>query len=92
MLSSLETCALFRFFSELKSTTAGIATKRPIAVATKASEIPAMTLSAPSAVLAAKSSNALIIPNTVPKRPIKGALEPVVPMTINPLSSLLFSK
>src|SRR5690606_27832203 len=60
----------------LKAMTAGIATSRPTAVATSASEIPAITTDGPPAGLVARSLNAMMIPITVPKRPMNGALFP----------------
>src|SRR3954463_12286012 len=70
----------------LNASTAGMATKRPTAVATSASEMPAITadgLDAPAARLAfeARSAKARMIPSTVPKRPMNGALFPSVPRT-----------
>ena len=50
----------------LNAITAGIATNRPTAVATSASEIPFMTTDGPPSGLFARSLNALIIPMTVP--------------------------
>ncbi len=67
-------------WKRLNITTAGSATKRPTAVATRASEIPAITLPAPPApVFRARSAKARMTPSTVPKSPMKGALLPSVP-------------
>src|SRR6185295_1615046 len=73
----------------LKASTAGIATKRPTAVATSASEMPAITTeAAPPAPLpvTARSAKARMIPRTVPNRPTKGALFPSVPRMKSPCS------
>src|SRR4030081_1707210 len=65
-----------------------MATARPTAVATSASEIPAITVDAPAAAAgcAARSAKALMIPSTVPRRPMNGALFPSVPSTNSHLS------
>ena len=63
-----------------------MATKRPMAVATSASEMPVMT----EVVLedcAASEPKAWMMPSTVPKSPIKGALEPKVASVVSPFSS-----
>src|SRR6266404_2236857 len=67
----------------LYASTAGMATKRPTAVATSASEMPVITVEAPAAAAgcAARSANARMMPSTVPKRPMNGALFPSVPRT-----------
>ncbi len=69
----------------LKASTAGMATKSPTAVATSASEMPTITKEAvlpPVPLLAAaRSAKARMMPSTVPKRPMKGALLPRVPRT-----------
>src|SRR6266481_756925 len=62
----------------LKATTAGIATKIPKAVETRASAMPPETTDIPPDPVAAMLRKALIIPTTVPKRPTKGAVEPIV--------------
>ncbi len=54
---------------------------RPTAVATSASEMPDMTAPAPPLWLCARSAKALMMPRTVPNRPMKGALLPSVPRT-----------
>ena len=59
---------------------------KPIAVATSASEMPAMTTEAPPLTSPDRSANALMIPSTVPKRPMNGALFPSVPRNDRPRS------
>src|SRR5581483_6258724 len=74
----------------LNASTAGMATKSPTAVATSASEMPAITneavLPPPPLFAAARSANARMIPSTVPKSPMNGALFPSVPRTNNHFS------
>src|SRR5205085_5920734 len=70
----------------LNASTAGMATNSPTAVATSASEMPAITNEAvlvppPPLFATARSAKARMIPNTVPNRPMKGALFPKVPST-----------
>src|SRR3990172_2223514 len=55
-----------------------MATRRPSAVATRASEIPPATADRPVAFWAAMPLKALMMPTTVPNRPTKGAVEPMV--------------
>ncbi len=62
----------------LKSQTAGIATKRPSAVVTSASAIPVDTAAMPPEPVRAMPLNALMMPMTVPKRPMNGAVVPIV--------------
>ena len=62
----------------LKSHTAGMATKRPRAVVTSASAMPVETAAIPPDPVMAIPRNALIIPMTVPKRPMNGAVVPMV--------------
>ena len=64
-----------------------MATNRPMLSPPTPLEMPAMTLAAPSSVCVVKSAKALMIPNTVPSDPKNGALEPVVPMMMMPLSN-----
>ena len=64
---------------------------RPIAVATKASDIPLITTEGPPSGFCARSLKAFIIPITVPNKPIKGALFPRVPRMISPLSMFCLS-
>ena len=59
--------------------TATIATPRPNAVATKASDMPAATTANPPVPAIAILSKDLMIPTTVPSRPMKGALLATVP-------------
>ena len=59
---------------------ATIATPRPSAVAISASEMPFATTPKPAEPAPAMSEKARMMPITVPKRPTKGASEPVVPM------------
>ena len=63
----------------LNATTAGMATISPTPVATSASEMSAMTTLKLADSAPAKELKALMIPSTVPSRPMKGALEPTVP-------------
>ena len=70
----------------LKASTAGMATNNPTAVATSASEMPAITNEAvvvppPPLFATARSAKARMMPRTVPKRPMNGALFPRVPRT-----------
>src|SRR5205814_3239665 len=69
----------------LNASTAGMATKSPTAVATRASEIPVITeavlVPPPLLFAAARSTKARMMPSTVPNRPMKGALFPRVPST-----------
>jgi hypothetical protein len=51
---------------------------KPIAVATSASAIPPATAPRPVDFSAAMPRNALMMPTTVPNRPTKGAVEPMV--------------
>src|SRR5471032_1493166 len=69
----------------LNASTAGMATSKPTAVATKASEMPAMTKPAveelPTLLAVARSAKARMMPKTVPNKPMNGALLPSVPST-----------
>ena len=58
--------------------TAGMATSRPNAVVTSASEIPPATAPIPEVFCVAIAWKAFRIPTTVPNRPIKGAVDPMV--------------
>src|SRR5580704_13011722 len=58
--------------------TAGIATNNPTAVVTRASEIPPATAARPVAFSLAIPLKAFRMPTTVPNRPTKGAVEPIV--------------
>ena len=62
----------------MNATTAGIATKMPKAVETRASAIPPETTLIPPDPVAAMLRKALMIPTTVPNSPMKGAVEPIV--------------
>ena len=66
------------FMKMLKSHTAGIATKRPSAVVMSASAIPVDTAAIPPEPVMAMPRNALMMPMTVPKRPMNGAVVPIV--------------
>ena len=66
------------FMKMLKSHTAGMATKRPSAVVTRASAMPVETAAMPPEPVRAMPRNALMMPMTVPKRPMKGAVVPIV--------------
>src|SRR5262249_27996658 len=61
----------------LYATTAGIAAKRPIAVATSASAMPGATCASVACATLERLRKACIIPHTVPKRPTYGLTEPV---------------
>ena len=63
----------------LYAMTAGMATASPIPVATSASEISDITVPAPPLRFPLKVSKALMMPITVPRRPMNGAFEPRVP-------------
>src|SRR5271167_899008 len=58
--------------------TAGIATNRPTAVVTRASEMPPATAASPVAFSLAMPLKAFRMPTTVPNSPTKGAVEPIV--------------
>ena len=58
--------------------TAGIAAKRPIAVAIKASDMPGATTAKDAWFTVAKPLKEFIIPHTVPNSPIYGLVEPTV--------------
>src|SRR2546430_4655757 len=73
-VTGVQTCAL------------PISTRRPKAVVTSASEIPPATADRPVALFAAMPLNAFKIPTTVPKRPTKGAVEPMVASAERPRS------
>src|SRR5262249_47706710 len=66
-------------WKKLKPSTAGMATNRPTAVATSASLMPPITACAPPLPAADRSAKARMMPSTVPKRPMNGALLPRVP-------------
>jgi len=61
-----------------------MATTRPSAVSTSASEIPTETAPIPAEPLAPMPWNALITPTTVPSRPTNGAVEPMVASAATP--------
>ena len=67
----------------LKPKTAGMATKRPTAVATRASAIPGATVASETLFISAMAENECMIPHTVPNRPMKGAVLPVVAKSPN---------
>src|ERR1700693_4982698 len=62
----------------LKSQTAGMATKSPSAVVIRASAMPVETAAIPPEPVRAIPRKALMMPMTVPKRPMKGAVVPIV--------------
>ena len=66
------------FMKMLNIHTAGMATNRPSAVVTRASAMPAETAAMPPEPVMAMPRNALMMPMTVPKRPMKGAVVPIV--------------
>src|SRR5438552_2878572 len=71
-----------RRLKKLNAITAGIATRRPIAVALSASAMVDSVSFSASADFTARCWNALITPSTVPNRPTNGTLLPSVPSTI----------
>ena len=74
--SILEKYLLESLLNLLNATTAGIAAKRPRAVANNASAIPGATIARLVLREIAIDWNEFIIPQTVPNKPIKGAVEP----------------
>ena len=86
-ISDLSSAALL--LKWLNATTAGIAAAKPAAVAISASEIPGATTARLADPLIPIPLNDSIIPQTVPKSPIKGAVLPVVARKDNAFSSLL---
>ncbi len=72
----------------MKVITAGIATSKPKAVVTRASEIPPATAPIPEVFCVAICWKAFKIPTTVPNSPINGAVEPMVARPPRPLFSL----
>ena len=62
----------------LKPTVAGTATARPMAVATRASEMPGATVAREADLSMPMEWKELMIPQTVPNRPMKGAVLAVV--------------
>ncbi|CAH2406044.1 hypothetical protein MES4922_420056 [Mesorhizobium ventifaucium] len=62
-------------------TTAGIAATSPIAVASKASAMPGATTARLVVCACEMPMKAFMMPQTVPKRPTKGAVEPIVAKT-----------
>ena len=62
----------------LKPTVAGTATPRPMAVATRASEMPGATVAREADLSMPMEWNEFMMPQTVPNRPIKGAVLAVV--------------
>src|SRR2546427_295084 len=67
-------------------TTAGMAAARPTAVATSASAIPGATAWMLELVVTERPRNAVMIPHTVPKRPMNGAVLAVVARKVRPRS------
>ena len=66
--------------------TAGIAARRPIAVATSASAMPGATVARLAAPFDPMLRNEFMMPHTVPKRPMNGAALAVVPSSGTRLS------
>ena len=62
----------------LKAITAGMAANKPIAVATKASDIPGATALMVACVASDNPWKEVIMPHTVPRRPIYGLTEPTL--------------
>src|SRR5690606_40417826 len=63
-------------FNLLKPMVAGMAATSPRAVAKRASAIPGATTASEVLAVAAIEAKEFIIPQTVPKRPMKGAADP----------------
>ena len=61
-----------------------MAAKSPSPVASKASAIPGATTAKLVFCCSAISIKAFIIPHTVPNKPIKGAVDPIVARIVNP--------
>ena len=74
----------------LYAITAGIAANKPSAVANKASAIPGATIAKLVFLEIAIDWNEFIIPQTVPKRPMNGAVEPMVARYVK-FFSILFN-
>jgi hypothetical protein len=72
----------------LKAITAGMATSRPKAVVTRASEMPPATAPMPEVFWVAICWKAFRMPMTVPSSPTNGAVAPMVARTARPLFSL----
>ena len=66
------------FVKILYAITAGIAANKPNAVANKASAIPGATTANEVFLDIAIDWNEFIIPHTVPNKPMKGVVEPIV--------------
>ena len=64
--------------NRLKPTVAGTATARPMAVATSASEMPGATVASETDLSMPMEWKEFMMPQTVPNRPIKGAVLAVV--------------
>ena len=75
----------------LYATTAGIATKRPNAVAKRASAIPGATTAKFVFCAIAIDLKLFIIPQTVPNNPINGAVDPAVARKVKFLSTFSLS-
>ena len=75
------------FENLLYAATAGMAARRPNAVANKASAIPGATTAKEVFLEAAIAENEFIIPHTVPNKPIKGATDPIEARNVIPLYS-----
>ena len=71
----------------LKASAAGIAANNPSAVAIKASAIPGATAASVACAEVDKPIKAVIIPQTVPSRPIYGETEAILASNGNPCSS-----
>src|SRR5262249_9089762 len=75
----------------LYMTTAGSAAASPTAVATSASAMPGATAWMLDDVVAESPMNAVMIPHTVPNRPMNGAVLAVVARNVRPRSSRVTS-
>ena len=74
--SSLPARRLSSPLNLLKAITAGIATKRPMAVANSASAMPGATTASEVFYDPAIAANEFMMPHTVPNSPTNGAAEP----------------
>ena len=77
-LSTLEKYRWLSLLNLLYAITAGMAANRPRAVANNASAIPGATIAKLVFLEMAIDWNEFIIPQTVPNKPMKGAVDPIV--------------
>ncbi len=77
-VDKMEAVSVLKNIQDAETYLDGIAAASPIAVAIKASEMPGATTASEALPVVPIPWKAPIIPQTVPNRPIKGAVEPVV--------------